>query len=72
MISIFPKLVHLDDRIITDDQRIEAARLYKNALLDKMFSKSNVPEYFRTISGKMSNMLSYIPAIGNHKKNIVI
>lgn len=74
VISLFPKLVHLDDRIITEEQRTEAARLYKKPLLDRMFAHStrNLPDYFKSVSGKMNNVFAYIPTLSNQKKNIIV
>lgn len=71
MISLFPKLIHLDDTIVTEDQREEAYRIYKRPLLDRVFPSKNIPDYIRTVSDKMSNVLWHIQPSLTMKNNII-
>lgn len=63
MISLFPNLVHLDDRYITDDQRREAERMYRRPLLERIVSKTppKLPGYIRTVSEKVSGIFTPTP-----------
>ncbi|KAI4458752.1 leucine-rich melanocyte differentiation-associated protein [Holotrichia oblita] len=74
MISLFPNLLHLDDRIITPDQREEAQRLYKRPIVEKMAAKTqNLPQCIRTIKNKVSNIFSPVPNFAvNRQRNTII
>ncbi|GJQ86288.1 hypothetical protein Trydic_g8984 [Trypoxylus dichotomus] len=74
IISLFPNLLHLDDRTITDDQREEAERLYKRPIVQKVAIKTqNFPLCFRTIKNKMTNMFSPVPNFAvNRQRNIIV
>lgn len=63
MISQFPNLVHLDDRLVTNDQRMEAERLYKRPFLERIVSKtpSTLPNYLRTVGEKVSGLFANPP-----------
>ncbi|KAK5650750.1 hypothetical protein RI129_001779 [Pyrocoelia pectoralis] len=75
MISLFPTLVHLDDRVVTDDQRAEAHRLYKRPFLERITSKTstNLPIYLRSVTDKVSEILTPLPSLSlNLEKNLII
>lgn len=74
MISLFPNLLHLDDRIITTDQRDEAKRLYKRPMVEKMVAKTqNLPQCIRIIKNKVSNMFSPVPNFAvTRQRNTII
>lgn len=38
VLSWFPHLIHLDDRLVTEEQRLEARRLYKRPILENIFT----------------------------------
>lgn len=63
MISLFPNLIHLDDRYVTDDQRREADRMYKRPLLERIVSKAppNLPNYLRSVSEKVTGIFTAAP-----------
>ncbi|XP_051159613.1 leucine-rich melanocyte differentiation-associated protein-like isoform X2 [Leptopilina boulardi] len=56
VISWFPRLIHLDDRIITDEQRLEATRLFKRPLLEQFTENAVIPECIKVFHSKLSNM----------------
>lgn len=74
MISLFPNLIHLDDRTVTTDQREEAQRLYRRPLVEKMITKSqNLPYCIRSLKNKVSHLLSPVPAFAlNRQRNIIV
>ncbi|KAF5275967.1 hypothetical protein FQA39_LY00763 [Lamprigera yunnana] len=74
MISLFPTLVHLDDKAVTDDQRAEAYRLYKRPLLERIASKapSKLPNYFRSVADKVTEILTPIPFALTNQRNVII
>lgn len=74
MIALFPNLIHLDDRAVTDDQRKEALRLYKRPLLERIISKTalNMPDYLRSASEKVSGMITPVPNYAAPHKNIIV
>ena len=69
IISLFPTLVHLDDKAVTDDQRAESLRLYKRPLLERIAAKtpSNFPIYLRSVTNKVSEILTPIPSLTSNK-----
>lgn len=76
IISLFPKLIHLDDRAVNAYQRQEAERIYKKPLVDRIIPNKPAhyfPEYFRTISGRLNNILTSTPqfALAKQKNTIV-
>lgn len=75
MISLFPTLVHLDDKPVTEDQRTEAYRLYKRPLLERIASKtaSNFPTYIRSMTDKVSEILTPMPPFATIlQKNVIV
>ncbi|CAH1119268.1 unnamed protein product, partial [Phaedon cochleariae] len=75
MISLFPHLIHLDDKVVTANERKEAIRLYNKPLLDRVVTKTqeNLPDYLRIASQKVAMMLSSSPAFSmSDTKSVVI
>ncbi|EEZ97805.1 Leucine-rich repeat-containing protein C10orf11 homolog-like Protein [Tribolium castaneum] len=66
IISLFPKLVHLDDRPVNTDQRIEAERLYRKPLVERLVMNISTPEYLRHITE------IFTPAAITHEKNLIV
>ncbi|XP_012260584.1 leucine-rich melanocyte differentiation-associated protein-like isoform X2 [Athalia rosae] len=58
VISWFPHLVHLDDRAVTPEQRLEAKRLFRRPLLDQIAGTAQVPECIKHLHNKVSNIFS--------------
>lgn len=55
VISWLPQLIYLDDRIITDDQRQEANRLYGRPYY-KVFLEDQVPVFMQRLMGKLKGI----------------
>ncbi|XP_063931743.1 leucine-rich melanocyte differentiation-associated protein-like isoform X1 [Zophobas morio] len=75
IVSLFPKLVHLDDRPVTPDQRKEAERLYRKPLVERLVMKThaNLPEYLRHISDVVSDILTPTPSfVPPPEKNVIV
>ncbi|XP_012227201.1 leucine-rich melanocyte differentiation-associated protein-like isoform X2 [Linepithema humile] len=51
VLSWFPYLIHLDDRLVTEEQRVEAKRLYKRPILENIFT---LPERMKDIHFRMA------------------
>lgn len=62
VISLFPNLRHLDDRIVTDDQVKEALRLYKRPLIERIANNTRtgntLPDYIRCVTEKFTCFLT--------------
>ena len=58
VISLFPHLVHLDDRAVTPEQRQEAKRLYKRPLLENLTENAPLPECIKQLHNKIANIFS--------------
>ncbi|XP_015600694.1 leucine-rich melanocyte differentiation-associated protein isoform X2 [Cephus cinctus] len=56
VISWFPKLVHLDDRIVTNEQRLEAKRLFKRPFLEQLTENAQLPECIKLLHNKVTNV----------------
>ncbi|CAB3235323.1 unnamed protein product [Arctia plantaginis] len=49
VISQFPSLTHLDDRRVTEDQRLEAQRLYKRPFLERIVNpRASISQFVNT------------------------
>jgi len=74
MISLFPTLVHLDDRAVTEHDRTEANRMYRRPLLERIAFKSplSLPTYLRSVTDKVSELLSPVPPFAQPQKNIIV
>ncbi|CAH1981054.1 unnamed protein product [Acanthoscelides obtectus] len=78
MVSLFRKLVHLDDRAVSNHERNQAQKLYPRSLMERLVTKSQqtMPECLRNVSGKVSEMLQVTPDFISeqlhHKKNGII
>uniref|UniRef100_A0A1B6FF38 U2A'/phosphoprotein 32 family A C-terminal domain-containing protein n=1 Tax=Cuerna arida TaxID=1464854 RepID=A0A1B6FF38_9HEMI len=51
VVSWFPALEHLDDQPVTVDERMEAHRLYKRPLLERLINKEPVRKIAKSLSG---------------------
>ncbi|KAJ8937467.1 hypothetical protein NQ314_011856 [Rhamnusium bicolor] len=60
IISLFPSLIHLDDKVVTLNQVKEAQKIYHKPLVERIMSKTqkNLPSYLRVVSEKVSEILS--------------
>ncbi|KAF7273352.1 hypothetical protein GWI33_013939 [Rhynchophorus ferrugineus] len=60
VISVLPKLVHLDDKQITDDERKESRKMYPRPVLQNMVksTRRQLPRYFRNWTNRMGNLFS--------------
>lgn len=56
VISWFPRLVHLDDRIITAEQRTEATRLFRRPLLEQLTENAIIPDCIKVFHSKLSSL----------------
>lgn len=56
VISWFPRLVHLDDRIVTAEQRREAKRLFKRPLLEHIAETAPLPGCIKQLHNKLLNV----------------
>lgn len=56
IISLFPNLIHLDDRNVTEDQRQEAERVFRRPLVEKL-SKTMFPNFIRNVTDKINDFL---------------
>ncbi|XP_014217016.1 leucine-rich melanocyte differentiation-associated protein-like [Copidosoma floridanum] len=75
VISWFPKLVHLDDRVITHEQHSEAKRLFKRPFLEGFFEKAPIPSCMRYLHEKMStfvNPISLPEKLKSRKSNLIV
>lgn len=63
VLSWFPHLVHLDDRLVTEEQRLEARRLYKRPIFENVFT---LPERMKDIHYRMA--FSKLLALDGQKK----
>ncbi|CAH0673854.1 unnamed protein product [Spodoptera exigua] len=63
VISQFPSLNHLDDRRVTEDQRLEAQRLYKRPFFERMVKPAGLSQIvntsvtWNTFQNKINNFL---------------
>ena len=58
VISWFPRLIHLDDREVTQEQRLEAKRLFKRPLLETFAENAPLPECLKLIHNKITNFFA--------------
>nr|XP_022901591.1 leucine-rich melanocyte differentiation-associated protein-like isoform X2 [Onthophagus taurus] len=73
IISLFPNLIHLDDRVVTDDQREEAQKLYKRPFYEQLITRTSLPMCLRSVKNKVQNIFSTTPQFTqNRNKNCVI
>ena len=56
MISWFPRLIHLDDRAITEEQRQEAKRLFKRPILEQIAENTTMPLCLKSLHNKISTI----------------
>ncbi|XP_044742400.1 leucine-rich melanocyte differentiation-associated protein-like isoform X2 [Chrysoperla carnea] len=73
IISLFPKLIHLDDRPITTDQRNEAERIYKHGTIRKKIETralSALPTMLREHASIL--LQSYKPIYERNIRNSII
>ncbi|XP_078036617.1 leucine-rich melanocyte differentiation-associated protein isoform X2 [Augochlora pura] len=56
IISWFPHLVHLDDRVVTPEQRKEAKRLFKRPFLENLADHNPLPECIKHLHNKITNI----------------
>ncbi|KAK9884664.1 hypothetical protein WA026_007506 [Henosepilachna vigintioctopunctata] len=60
LISLFPRLIHLDEKKITIEERKEAERLYQRPLIDKLLPNAN--NFLRKTTEKLSDIFSSTPS----------
>lgn len=79
VISLFPNLIHLDDQAVTAEQHLEAAKLNKKTILERLCANNKIPAYLRTMtelfssSGSSSTSPPPMGSFPNQKpKNAVI
>ncbi|KAJ8955008.1 hypothetical protein NQ318_000440 [Aromia moschata] len=74
IISLFPNLIHLDDKAVTPDQRMEALRIYQRPLVERLVSRThqNLPGYLRVVSEKVSEILTPSQYATAPEKNVII
>ncbi|RZC39769.1 leucine-rich repeat-containing protein ODA7 [Asbolus verrucosus] len=75
IISLFPNLIHLDDRPVTSDQRKEAERLYRKPLVERLVMKTQatLPVYLRQLSDAVSDILTPTPSFApTPEKNVIV
>jgi hypothetical protein len=54
VISWFPRLLHLDDRVITSEQRSEAKRLFKRPIFSQLVEKTPLPNCLKLLHNKLT------------------
>ncbi|XP_030749412.1 leucine-rich melanocyte differentiation-associated protein-like isoform X2 [Sitophilus oryzae] len=75
VISILPKLIHLDDKYITDEERNESKHMFPSPFFHGMFrhTKARLPHYLRTLTEKVGDYFSGGSKVGSSKNtNLVI
>lgn len=74
IISLFPNLLHLDDKVVTPDQVNEAMRLYKRPLVERMVPKSSpsIPDYLRFVSEKVAGFFAPLPLGESKQQNFIV
>ncbi|XP_066589970.1 leucine-rich melanocyte differentiation-associated protein-like isoform X2 [Prorops nasuta] len=76
VISWFPRLIHLDDRIITPEQREEAKRLFKRPFLESFAEQAHFPECIKQLRIKVSTIFSKSTILdklaGTKNSNLVV
>lgn len=75
VISIFPNLLHLDDKAVTADQVQEAVRLYKRPLIERITPRTTatLPDYIRSVSVKMSSLFAPLPGFTEtRQRNFIV
>ncbi|NP_001135911.1 uncharacterized protein LOC100216459 [Nasonia vitripennis] len=58
VISCFPRLVHLDDRVVTPEQRAEAKRLFKRPFFEQLVENTELPECLKFLHGKLASIFA--------------
>uniref|UniRef100_A0A6P7G281 Leucine-rich melanocyte differentiation-associated protein-like isoform X1 n=2 Tax=Diabrotica virgifera virgifera TaxID=50390 RepID=A0A6P7G281_DIAVI len=60
LLSLFPKLVHLDDKPVTEDERKKSRKLYQKDVLELIATKAQqtMPDYMRRMSQRMSQQMA--------------
>ncbi|KAJ8676083.1 hypothetical protein QAD02_011869 [Eretmocerus hayati] len=58
VISWFPALEHLDDRVITPEQRAEAKRLFKRPFLEQLIERAPLPNCIKFMHSKLTAVLT--------------
>lgn len=72
IIALFPNLMHLDDRIVTNDQRVQAKKMFQLPIIDRILTSTQktVPNYVRCFINKCTEVLTPPPSYS--EKNGVI
>ncbi|XP_050293545.1 leucine-rich repeat and guanylate kinase domain-containing protein-like isoform X2 [Anthonomus grandis grandis] len=73
VISVIPNLIHLDDKKITEDERIQAKNMYPTQFVQNLFkaTRARFPHYLRRLTGRMNNYFSIVPG-KKIQRNVVI
>ncbi|XP_072386347.1 leucine-rich melanocyte differentiation-associated protein-like isoform X2 [Diabrotica undecimpunctata] len=78
ILSLFEKLVHLDDKPVTEDERKKSHKLYHKDILEIIATKAQqtMPDYMRRVSQRMSQqmsvMLSCVGTSNSETKNFIV
>lgn len=76
MISLFPNLVHLDGRIVTEAEKDAAQKHYQRPVVERIVAKTQqgLPDNLRVIAERVSEFFSPPPDFFNPqpKKNSII
>ncbi|CAG9772537.1 unnamed protein product [Ceutorhynchus assimilis] len=76
VISLIPTLIHLDDKRISDDEKIEAEKMFPTPFVQNFLktTKARLPHYFRRITDRMNDYFS-ISSKGsstNNERNLIV
>lgn len=57
VISAIPSLIHLDDKKVTEDERIQAKNMYPTPLVEHILksTRARLPQYFRRITNRVNS-----------------
>ncbi|XP_060526476.1 leucine-rich melanocyte differentiation-associated protein-like isoform X2 [Cylas formicarius] len=74
LISLFPKLIHLDDKLVLKEERLEAEKMFQTHLMGKIVRKTqqNLPSYLRNMSERLSDLFTSKPSFAETQRNFVI
>ncbi|KAK7872172.1 hypothetical protein R5R35_001735 [Gryllus longicercus] len=75
VISWFPNLIHLDDRVVSEDQKNEAHRLFRRPFLERLSISTSRSSYLRVIQEKFVSFFGsverYFPNAQNARNTVI-
>lgn len=71
IVSWFRELVHLDDRTVTVDEQIEARRLYKRPLIERLPYKESLKQLVSSVTTSVQHILQKRNVPRGHSNNFI-